>query len=67
MTACRSILYKMYIQHYRVITREKALGLLEYQAMPSFRDVAHNGWLCTLIVIMYGNVPVCTLQFAVDF
>jgi hypothetical protein len=23
------------------------MGLIEYQAMPSFRDVAHNGWLCT--------------------
>jgi hypothetical protein len=23
------------------------MGLLEYQAMPSLRDVAHDGWLCT--------------------
>ncbi len=23
------------------------MGLIEYLAMPSFRDVAHNGWLCT--------------------
>jgi hypothetical protein len=23
------------------------MGLIEYQAMPSFRDVAHSGWLCT--------------------
>jgi hypothetical protein len=25
------------------------MGLLEYQAMPSLRDVAHDGWLCTFI------------------
>jgi hypothetical protein len=23
------------------------MGLLEYRAMPSLRDVAHDGWLCT--------------------
>jgi hypothetical protein len=23
------------------------MGLLEYQTMPSLRDVAHDGWLCT--------------------
>ncbi len=23
------------------------MGLLEYQAMPCFREEAHNGWLCT--------------------
>jgi hypothetical protein len=23
------------------------MGLIEYQAMPSLRDVAHDGWLCT--------------------
>ncbi len=25
----------------------EGMGLLEYQAIPSLRDVAHDGWLCT--------------------
>jgi hypothetical protein len=25
----------------------EGMGLIEYNAMPSFRDVAHDGWLCT--------------------
>jgi hypothetical protein len=25
------------------------MGLLKYQTMPSLRDVAHDGWLCTFI------------------
>jgi hypothetical protein len=32
-------------------TRETGHGcLLEYQAMPSLRDIAHDGWLCTFTV-----------------
>jgi hypothetical protein len=27
--------------------QRECMGLLEYQAMPSFRDVAHDGVLCT--------------------
>ncbi len=26
------------------------MGLLEKQAMPSWRDVAHDGWLCTFTI-----------------
>ncbi len=26
------------------------MGLIEYQAMPSLRDLAHDGWLCTFTV-----------------
>jgi len=28
--------------------QREGTGLLEYQAMPSLRDVAHVGWSCTL-------------------
>ncbi len=28
-------------------SQRESMGLLEYQAMPSLRDVAHDGWLCT--------------------
>jgi hypothetical protein len=31
-------------------SQREGMGLLEYQAMPSFRDVAHDGWLCTLAI-----------------
>ncbi len=34
-----------------VSAREKAWVLLEYQAMPSLRDVVHDRWLCTLCFI----------------
>jgi hypothetical protein len=27
------------------------MGLLEYQVMPSLRDVARDGWLCTYTVL----------------
>jgi hypothetical protein len=27
--------------------KREVMGLLEYQAMPSLRDVAHGGVLCT--------------------
>jgi hypothetical protein len=27
--------------------QREGMGLLEYQAMPSMRDIAHDGWLCT--------------------
>jgi hypothetical protein len=36
-------------QHPVVIQRD-GRGLLEYQAMPSLREVAHAGWLCTFII-----------------
>ncbi len=28
----------------------EGLGLLEHQAMPSLRDVDHNGWLCMFTI-----------------
>ncbi len=31
--------------------QREGLGLIEYQAMPSLRDVAHDGWLCTFIIL----------------
>jgi hypothetical protein len=34
------LLYCMY--------QREGMGLLEYQAMPSLRDVAHDGVLCTI-------------------
>jgi hypothetical protein len=35
--------------HFRSVssTPIEGMGLLEYQAMPSLLNVAHNGWLCT--------------------
>ncbi len=30
--------------------REGIMVLIEYQAMPSFRDVAQDGWLCTFTI-----------------
>ncbi len=30
--------------------QREGLDLLEYQAMPSLRDVAHEGWLCTFTI-----------------
>ncbi len=29
--------------------QREGMGLLEYQTMPSLREVAHDGWLCTFI------------------
>jgi hypothetical protein len=34
----------------RSLDQREAMGLLEHQAMPSFRDVAHDGVLCTFSV-----------------
>ena len=31
------------------------MGLLEYQAMPSLREEAHDGWLCTFTLFYTGN------------
>jgi hypothetical protein len=31
------------------------MGLLEYQAMPSLPDVAHDGWLCSNVYIYYNS------------
>jgi hypothetical protein len=30
--------------------QREGMGLLEYQAMPSLRDAAHDGWLCTYTI-----------------
>jgi hypothetical protein len=30
--------------------QREGMGLLECQAMPSWRDVAHDGWLCTFTI-----------------
>ncbi len=30
--------------------QREGMGLLEYQAMPSLRDIVHDRWLCTLII-----------------
>ncbi len=30
--------------------QREGMGQLEYQAMPSFREVAHDGWLCTFTI-----------------
>jgi hypothetical protein len=31
--------------------QREGMALLEYQAMPSLRNVAHDGWLCTFTYI----------------
>ncbi len=28
------------------LVQKEGMGLQEHQAMPSLRDVAHDGWLC---------------------
>ncbi len=33
------------------------MGLLEYQAMPSLRDVAHDRWMCTLAIKQQLEIP----------
>ncbi len=35
-------LYPLYYCH----SQREGMGLLEYQTMPSLREIAHNGWLC---------------------
>ncbi len=30
--------------------QREGMGLIEYNAMPSFRDVAHDGWLCIFTI-----------------
>jgi hypothetical protein len=30
--------------------QREGMGLLEYQAVPSLRDVAHDGWLCKFTI-----------------
>ncbi len=32
--------------------QREGMGLLEYQAMPSLRDIAHDGWLCKCTFII---------------
>jgi hypothetical protein len=31
------------------VIQSEGMGLPQYQAMPSLRDVAHDGWLCTYV------------------
>jgi hypothetical protein len=33
------------------------MGLLEYQAMPSLNDVAHDRWLCTFTIEQQLEIP----------
>ncbi len=33
------------------------MGLLEYQAMPSSRHVAHDGWLCAFTILQQLEIP----------
>jgi hypothetical protein len=33
-----------------VPAQREGMDLLEYQAMTSLRDVAHDGWLCTFTI-----------------
>ncbi len=35
----------------------RGVGLLKYQAIPSLRDVAHDGWLCTFILYKQLEIP----------
>jgi hypothetical protein len=35
--------------------QREGMGLLEYQAMPSLREVTYDGWLCTCTVTAAGN------------
>ncbi len=35
---------------FHVPNQREGLGLLEYQAMPSLRDVSHDGWLSTFTI-----------------
>ncbi len=37
--------------------QREGMGLLEYQAMPSLRNVAHDGWLCTFIIEQQLQIP----------
>ncbi len=32
-------------------SQKRHIGLLKYQAMPSLRDVAYDGWLCTFTIL----------------
>jgi hypothetical protein len=36
---------------------KEGMGLLEYHAMPSLRDVAHDRWLCTFIMKQQQEIP----------
>ncbi len=38
-------------------SQREGMGLLEYQAMPSLRDVAHDGWLCTFTMQQQLEIP----------
>ncbi len=39
--------WRKFISHVAWSTQREGMGLLEYQALPTLRDVAHDGWLCT--------------------
>jgi hypothetical protein len=36
--------------------QREGMGLLEYQAIPSLRDIAHDGWLCIFTGSWKGSV-----------
>ncbi len=37
--------------------QREGMGLLEYQAMPSLRDITHDGWLCTFTIKQQLEIP----------
>ncbi len=40
---------------HQVQKKREGMGLLEYQAMPLWRDVAHDGWLCFTYITAAEN------------
>jgi hypothetical protein len=52
----KQVLLCMSNEHVRC-DQKKGMGLLEYQAMPFSRDVAHDGWLCTFTINQQLEVP----------
>ncbi len=46
----RGIVFELNLSFSDGYTQREGMGLLEYQAMPSLRDVAHDGVLCTFTI-----------------
>ncbi len=44
--------------------QREGMGLLEYQAMPSLRDIANDGWLCTFIISQQLEIPQARIRKA---
>ncbi len=42
---------------YTVAMQREGMGLLEYQTMPSLREVAHGGWFFTFTIEQQLEVP----------